>query len=136
VYKFLREAENRQFQEAQMQFVRDWINDVLGRTINGRAIRAYINSEVSVALYADMTVNIGRSDTTDGSIARGRNAIRSVFGRRGPSIAENQKQTLENNLIAELQEQRKSSGMSHPVPRAALIESRLSSVVDSFKRET
>ena len=66
VYLFLREAEKREFREAQDRTARSWINMALRRTlsVNGRLRRLgeYVTSELAVALYVDMTVITGEGD--------------------------------------------------------------------------
>jgi len=61
VYLFLREAEKREFREAQDRAASSWVNSALdSRLVHQNTstpkLRAYINSELGVALYVDMTV--------------------------------------------------------------------------------
>jgi len=111
VYHFLREATEPNFRQAQRQLADNWVRTILNAQRlditdnNSLRLRQYINSELAVALYIDMTVHRGRQ----GGLARVRNAITSVINRPDPPPA-NPAQwnaTHEGWLIEAIKQQRR-----------------------------
>jgi len=111
VYHFLREATEPGFRQAQRQLANNWVRTILNaqRLVpgdnNSLRLRDYINSELAVALYIDMTVHRGRQRGLD----RVRDAITSVINRPDPPPA-NPAQwnaTHEGWLIEAIKQQRR-----------------------------
>jgi len=80
VYLFLREAEKREFREAQDRAASSWVKRALDSKLdeedrNSPKLREYITSELAVALYVDMTVFKGEA----GGAGIAREAIGSVL---------------------------------------------------------
>jgi len=121
VYRFLREAEKREFREAQDRAASAWVNTALNRNLveedkSTPELRAYINSELAVALYVDMTVIEGELEGRK----RARAAIRSVLPQITDTALRNNpakwEKEQEDMLINAIKTQHKRVG------RVSLIE--------------
>jgi len=93
VYLFLREAEKKEFREAQDRTASAWVETALRRTlsVNGRLrqLGEYVTSELAVALYVDMTVITGEGD--------GAEFVREAIGEALEQINEPNPEKWEND---------------------------------------
>jgi hypothetical protein len=135
VYRFLQEAGEQGFRDAQLMLAKKWILDMLSQPINGRTMGDYINSELAVALYVDMTVNAGRR----GGIERAEDAVRSVFGQTDPNnLNDEQKETLEKGLVEAIKKERRGNEIKKrkSISDPGLREERIENTALNLERNT